>query len=329
MKLTNIAIIFALITAVFFGIDNHRMSQIEDMEYVDRYYKKVLQNASEDAASTLKKRAMLNSQGLISSSEIEPEEVFNTFFRSFSLSLGIGGREEVLEIYKYFPVIAIIEDDGIILNSYKEYTVGENTYINRVIKPKLNFHFINDGVVYYPKLSGKVTCLYYESGVWREDTGYPEELIKTPFKKNELTFLKRPNIDVEIKKIIAGQISDIISEEITTHKKAIKNSLNGFDFYIPPETDGLTRAISGPTFIAIMQGYRPFDKSNYLNERVIDSIGLSRLEVANSDFYIGFLENGIRYYTKASEAEGHLDNRIEAFTSEIAAVKAGYYKWKK
>lgn len=327
MKLTSTSVIFSFIVIAFISINNYKISQAEDRFYYERYYKKVLEKSTEDASNELKKKAVLDIQGLISEAEIEPSEIFETFFRSFSMNVGLEAEENYLNLSKNFPVLAIIEEDGITLSTYKEYSADGNSYINRIIKNKMKFYHYDNDVMYYPRISGEVTCIYFENGNWIEETGTVEELLNTPLRTKKLNFLEEEDIEKKLKNIISEQISEVISEEIYNHRISLKESQRAIDFFVPGETDDLIKSIKGPTFIAIMQGYKPFDKTGAPKSLSINSISLSRLEIQSSDFFVGFIKNNIKYYTSADNKKYYEGSSVEAFTSEQEAVKSGYFKW--
>lgn len=323
MKLTSIAVVFAMIVAAVFSISSYRISQLEKSSYVDRYYKKALENAASSAASTLKKRAAIYAGGIVAQSEVEPKQVFDTFLKSFAMSIGRESEKDLLDLQKYFPVLAIIEDDGIVLSSYREYESNGDHYSKRLISSKLAFSFEDNGTIYYPKLSGKIGCLYLENGNWVEENGSVESINSNPYREKRFEFLERADAHKEIKNRISQQISELISEEISRHRLETKLGTQSYDFYLPPNTNDLVKSIEAPTILAIMQGLSTDAGIS------TDCVSLNRLEVSMSDFYAGFVMNGVKYYAKDGDSILQENELIEAFSSQRAAVKAGYYKWNK
>lgn len=323
MKLINLSLIIVLVLASILGIHNFKMSELENQNYVEGYYKRQLSNSALDACSRLKRSVSLAEEGLITDTEIRHEEVFSEFFKSLSLGLNLSTDEDRIYLESHFPILAIIEDDGIVLSSIRAYEEDGYQYRSRIIMPKIPFYFTDADIVYLPKLSGEVEAVYLEDGSWRREYGRPGFLLSLPHRTKELDFLKQTDIDKKLKKIISEQISDVISLELERLITINREEGLTYDFYIPSETNEIAKSIDEASFLAFMQGYRPNGRNP------LDLICRQRLDIKRSDFYVGFIEGGVKYYTREGEELPSSIEILEAFSNEVEAVKAGYYPYEK
>lgn len=323
MKLINLSLIIVLVLACLLGIHNFKISEIENDRYVEAYYSRQLDRAAEDACNKLKKSVSVVENGLFTEAEIRPEEIFNEFFKSLSLSLNLDSNEDRLYLESHFPILALIEEDGIVLSSIRDYEEDGYQYRSRIIMPKIPFYFIDEDIVYFPKLSGEVEVVYREDGVWKKEYGKPSFLTELAYRTKELNFLKQPDIDKKLRLIIAGQISDVISLELERLIKQGEEARENYDFYLPSETDEIAKQIDEASLIAFMQGYRPSGKKK------IDLVCRQRLDIKKSDFFVGFVLNGIKYYTRDGDKAAESQEIVEAFSNEIDAVKAGYHRYRR
>ncbi len=321
MNINKIAVIFTIISASLLSIHSYKIKEIEYDKYLSIYYNRILENASDDASFKLLNSKKIYSDKIAIDSDINPNEVFESFFKSLALSLGKYSEEDIEELKKYFPLLCVIENDGIVLNSFRNISQGGNSYSKRITMPKMNFYFVDDNIIYYPSLNGELTVIYKYKGKFIEESGYPEKLLKRPNRSVELKFLKQANIEKILKEKIFKQISKLISYEIERHENEMQKSGFKYDFYLPKEYEELDSYISSSSFMAIMQGY-PINKKKHCNINNISKIGLTK-----SKFYLGFIENGIKYYSDDKNPEIQNKNFIEAFSNEESALKSGYFKW--
>lgn len=321
MKPISAALIFLIIYAAISGITNYKISVEEDRIYCEIYANKIVESALFDAAFKLKKSAHIERGGIVSESEIDHKEIFETFIEQLARGLDMNSDEEKIALARRIPVLAIIEDDGIILYSLKKYEKDGFTYEERILMPKMSFYLEDDDVVYFPKISGEVAAVYKENGAWMEETASIEDLINRPFRTKELDFLKRTDAGKILRKTISEQISDIISSELANFSDIFRDGRGGYDYYLPPETNEIADKIDGPSILVLIQGlkFKSFDDIN-----IVSSL---RLDVSDSDFYVGFKIDGIKYYAKESDDLPEGTRLIEAFSSKIQAIKAGYYSY--
>lgn len=321
MKLIKLSLIAVLLLACLLGIQNYKISEIENRGYVMAYYRRLLDHAAEDACNKLKKSVSVVENGLITETEIRPEEVFDEFFKSLSLGLNLRTKEDGLYLESHFPILAIIEDDGIVLSSIRDYEEEGYSYRSRVIMPKIPFYYSDGDIVYFPKLSGEVEAVYREDGSWKRECGKPDFLTQLPYRTKELKFLEDPDVEKKLKGIISEQLSSVLSLELERLIALNKEYGLSYDFYIPAETSEVAKKIDEASFIAFLQGYRPKGGEK------IDLVCRQRLDIKKSDFYVGFIINGIKYYSREGSKLPPSVEILEAFSSELEAVKAGYYKY--
>ncbi len=322
MRLTSFSIIFSIIFALMLTFTSYQIKELKYNEYLEIYNKKIIEHASSDACSTLKKSAQIYGGTIITNSEIDANVVFDTFFKSMSLSLSRVSNYDKEELKKYFPLLCVIENNGITLSSYVEIKNNEGVFQKRIMMPKYRFFFEYDDIIYYPCLNGELTVLYNENGLLKEESGSPKELLNRPDRTVDLTFLKQSNVEELIQFKIQEQISKLITEEIERHEIEMAKLGLHYDFFLPKEYDNNAYALKSPCFMTIMQGY-PLSQSKKAN-----TMNIYKMDIKDQGFYAGFIENGVKYYTSVNNPT--LDNKtlIEAFTNELSALKAGYYKYK-
>lgn len=321
MKLINLSLITALVFGVLFGIHNFKISELENNQYITDYYKTQIENAAEDASYKLKTSVSIVENGLFTETEIRHEEIFDEFFKLLSLSLNLNTEEEISILKNHFPILAIVEEDGIVFSSIRVYEEEGYHYKKRIVMPKTPFYFEDKGVFYFPRLSGEVEVLYLDEGIWKEEIGTPDYLLSIPDRSVKLEFLEQPEIEKKLKTIIAEQISEKISLELERLNKTTGDELKSYDFYLPAETYTLAEKIQSASFVSFLQGYR-------LNGTYDIDLSISqRLRIESSDFFVGFEMNGVKYYCREDYSLPEGTELIEAFSNEIEAAKAGYYEY--
>ncbi len=321
MRLTSFAVIFAIIFAVIFSMINFEMRELEENAYLEIYNKKIIEHATNDATFNLKKSAEIYGNSIITSSEIDEKLIFDSFFKSMALSMGMNSDYDIEILKRYFPLVCLVENDGIVLSSYVEIKNEDGVFLKRIIMPKYRFYFADESIIYYPCLNGEITALYYEDGILKEENGCPENLVNRPNRTVKLSYLEQDDIKEIMKEKIRLQISSLISEEIERHENEMSKLGLHYDFFLPKEYEENSFAINSPCLIVLMQGYP-------LNQRVkSNTMNICKMDITQSDFYFAFIENGVRYYMSNSNPEVEDKEIIEAFTDEMSAVKAGYFKY--
>ncbi len=321
MRLNNISVIFALIFSVVFSMINFEIRELNRNEYLEIYNKKLIEHASNDATFVLKKSAEIYGNSIIIDSKVDAKLVFDSFFKSLTIQMGKNSKSDIEKLKKYFPLLCLVENDGIVLSSYIEIKNDDGVFIKRMIFPKFKFFIENKGIIYYPCLNGEVTVLYEEDNVLKEESGYPEDLLARGGRAISLSYLEQDNIQEIINEEIRLQISNLLTEEIERHEKEMAKMGMHYDFFLPEKYTEDSFYIDSPCLITLMQGYplSPRTKSNTMN--------ICKMDIKKSDFYSGFIENGIRYYLPNSDPSLNAKTVIEAFSNEISAVKAGYFKY--
>lgn len=322
MRLTSFSVIFAIILAMIFSVSGFEIRRLKQAEYLEIYNKKILEHASSDACSTLKKSALVYGGSIVVSSEIEAENVFESFFKSLSLSLGISDKGEKENLKKYFPLLCIIENNGITLSSYVEIKNSEGIFLKRVILPKFRFFIEDDGTLYYPTLSGEVTAVYEENGTLREESGTPQNLLERGGRDKDLSLLKQENVEELLYHQIQEQIVMLINEEIERHEIEMAKQGLYYDFSLPNKVLDNSFEITSPCFLVIMQGY-PLSLGKRSN-----TMNITKMDIREQGFFAGFIENGVKYYLPLSDPHLKSKELLEAFTDEFSALKSGYYGYR-
>ncbi len=321
MRLTSFAVISSLIAYLILSTSSYQLRDLEYREYLEIYNKRIIEQASSDARSTLKKSAEIYGGSIVTSSDIDAKLIVDTFLKSMNSSLGNQSDYAKEDLKKYFPLLCVIENDGITLSSYIEIKNSEGVFQKRILTPKYRFFMIDKDIIYYPTLSGELTMLYDEDGLLIEESGTIDDLINRPNRKTVCPLLKKENIKEIFQDSIRKQISSLITEEIERHEREMAKRGFYYDFYLPKYFEESTFHINSPCFIVIMQGY-PLGKNLRSN-----TVNICKMDIKNQGFYGGFIENGIKYYMPASNSNINNKTLIEAFTNEFSALKAGYYKY--
>lgn len=321
MKLSSLTVLFSLIVATIFLGTEFKMRELKRNEYLEIYNRKILEHASGDACTSLKSSAEIYGGSIATSSEIDANLVFDTFFKSMNLSLGIHSDAAKEDIKKYFPLLCVIENDGVTLSSYIEVNSADGVFAKRVVLPKYRFYLEHHGILYYPTLSGEVTVVYSEDGLLKEESGTPERLLQRPGRTIEPEFLKEPNVNALMQAVIREQISQLISEEIERHEREMAKLGLRYDFFLPEGYDSALE-VNSPCFIALMQGYPLYGSGKACN-----TMNLTKFDIDLQGFYGGFVEDGVKYYLPLSDPKASGKSLTEAFTDEFSALRSGYYKY--
>ena len=162
MKLTDLSIIFIIILLPFIMIVYVNTSFVIKAEKEEMYYKKVIDSALRDATDQMKQ--IENSDitidygysGIVDNkvsinAKIAVDTFYNSLFNTFNIQASKGAQES---LKKYIPVIAVLDYDGVYINSAEELSNGDIEYI---LKPKQYYTYTygikDNGVTSTPRYS--------------------------------------------------------------------------------------------------------------------------------------------------------------------------------
>lgn len=242
MKLTDFALVFAVIFLPVIIIIYVNISFVVKSEKNEMYYKNIINSATADAAMAMKQVENPNIDygysGIIDKKvSINAEEAVNTFYNSLANNFGISEDEKSIEKLKmYIPVIAIIDYDGIYIHSIEEDSSGNLVFVT---KPKVRYTYTyvlyNDGTIIntmetnYISSGQLLSDCIYEITFTMDDyvylniyNFYTKELIRTTgFYLTDVD----NNTDLVYTDKLVSEEEKLLKQEIVAHLSGIRKNL--------------------------------------------------------------------------------------------------------
>ncbi len=319
MKLTNIVVIFLLISLPLMLMQDVKINKLESDNYNRLYIKTILENSADDAVSVMKSTGYIydGEKGLIF--DIDKERVFNQFIKSLNKNLNFTHSKRTEFFNAYIPLMLILDDEGYYINYVSEIKTSNGVYIKRLTTPLKRYTYEHNGNFYFLSLSGKITMLYRnKNGDLIEFSGTRDDILKNKNLGVDVSFLYKFDYQKTLKEILNRNIKVYINTYNTAMKKYGK--VIDIDFF--NNYNRIDDKLNSPTFIAFFMGYDKY------NSKAANHIVKTRFNIELKDNYVGFEKNGIKYYLESKDA-AKLNLPInKIFSSEIEAVKNGYYNYR-
>ncbi len=285
MKITDIAIIFVIITLPFLLLLRIKSENLHSVEYKSILLNKYLDTAVEDATDAMIIR------GENDKVAISRDKALNVFFDTLYTNLNLADNEiSKYTLQGYIPVIVLIDYDGFWIYSMEAYKNDAGEEIGEMIwKPKKSFAYEQEGFVFLFTLDDYVQVFDIKNNKFFEGK---LEAVKAYLPNSEL--LQDEALFEQVRKrIIVECIKNDVNTEINEHNKFAR--LFGITYnFIPPviSNDDWQNNIEDIGILSFIQGI-PIGLSG---ERYNSySLGAARV-VRKEHYFIQQSDNGLYYY---------------------------------
>ena len=332
MKITHLAIIFAIITVsviIYTDIRTNNLSAvIENKNQIDAG----LDTAIDDGVTNLAEVDVKNN--II----IDKKKAVKSFFMSLYSSFGIlADKDSQTKLNLYVPVIAVKEENGYYIFFSDEYT-GEDdfTYTAKRWSEKYPYYYEDEDFIYSFTLGDKVT-IYDKNNILgsTEQRIYSMDYHDLKTKADYAAFrAARPGSlllkDEVYQTVKRNTIINCLEETMTYYtsrhnKIAIQNGIT-YNFSLPPlSEDGWTKDIDNVSMYVVFQGY-PYGSQP---GEAYNKIATAGAKVTKRDTYYIEQKGWYLVYHKSTCPELQKDIIIlneEPYYDPIACIRQGAYQ---
>lgn len=318
MKITDLAILFIIITIPFNFMMNIKMKNVSYSTYKKIELNRILDTAVEDATSDLvevgeDKRIIINK-----------EKAVSTFFNSLYLNFDIvGDSVSQRRIDGYIPAIVVVDYDGYHILSNETYTNSEGyKEIKQVWKPKRMYSYSDSKYVYSFTLDDLVTVYDIDNKVF-----YKGKFADIKSKVRSKVFEDDKTFDQVRRRTIIESIKKDINYYINKHNEIARQFAITYHFTLPViEDEDWYKTIDDVGILAFFQGL-PIGVGN---ERFNSfAVGGARI-VKAPKFLVDTVDSDIKYYHK--EGCPYIKLKVEngkevylMYNSQKESAKEGYF----
>ena len=310
MKITDIAILFVIITLPFMQILRIKSDNLQATAY-----KTVLLNSYIDAAVEDASVAMID-EGTDSKITVSKEKALSAFLHTLFVNFKVKDNIGQNRLMAYVPVIILIEYDGFHTFSMQEYLNSTNEKEEKMVwKPKRPYAYESEGFVYLFTLDSYVKV--YDSAINSFHEGTLDEIKAV----SAAPLLQDSKLFEEIRKrTIIEAIKSDVNNAINLHNTYAGRFGISYRFS-PPSISNADwhRNIEDVGFLAFFQGIPIGLGGERFNSF---ALGGSRV-VRSKSYYIQQDANGFFYYHK--EHCTKLTERHEVYDSREKCAKKGAF----
>ncbi|NLK68680.1 MAG: hypothetical protein GX283_05910 [Clostridiaceae bacterium] len=312
MKITDIAIIFILITLPFLLLFRIKSDNLQSVEFQSIVLNKYIDTAVEDASIAMVTRG--ENDKVTISRDKALDAFFDTLYTNFNLT---DNDISQYTLQGYIPVVVLIDYDGFWIYSMETYKNSSHEEISEMIwKPKKSYAYEQDGYVFLFTLDDYVKVLNTVDNSFFEGKC---ETVRSSLPSNEIL---QDNILFEEvrKRTIVECIKNDVNAEINEHNKYAR--LFGITYnFCPPiiSDDDWHNNIEDIGFLSFIQGIPIGTSGEKLNSY---ALGAARV-VRKNHYYIQQDDNGLDYYHR--ELCPLVISKDEIFDSrEECAIKGAF-----
>lgn len=246
MKITDLAIIFVLITIPFIIVLNYKKTTIEKVFNNKIELNHIIDAAIEDGTSCLRSRE----GNVIDNRYKAVEECYNTIFSNLNI-----GEDKILqtEIMSYIPAILIIDNDGIFIVSNE--IIKNDTkekILKAVIKAKKPYYYKDDKYLYTFTLEDDYYIIQDEKNNMYEGN---YKKLKTIDKLSSEIFDDKEKLEQLRTITITNSIQTELEKAVNNHNKIAQLLGIKYQFTMPIiEKEGLNRIIDDVGMLCFFQG---------------------------------------------------------------------------
>lgn len=310
MKITDLAILFVIITLPFVFLLRIKTDNLQNAEYKSTLLNEYLDTAVEDASNAMVVKGMNDKISV--SREKALEAFFQTLYANFNI---ISDDIAKQNLKAYIPVIVLIDYDGFWIYSMETYTNMNGEKIQEMLwKPKKPYSYESNGFVYlftlddYIKVFDTSDNTFYEGKRGELSEELPMDRVINDCKL----------FDQVRKRTIIEAIKSDVNTAINEHNKYAKLYGITYQFSLPSISDGdWHKNIEDIGILSFIQGI-PIG----LGGERFNSYALGAARVVRRDYYyIQQDQNGIYYYHR--EKCPHVTERKKVYDSRQECALMG------
>jgi hypothetical protein len=313
MKITDLAIIFILITIPFLLTTKIKRDYLHHASEQNILYNRILDTAIEDAIS------VYGSDGTVHKALAE-EIFFKTLKVNFEMTDTV---LSTTQLSKYIPAMVSIEKDGFSVLSQNEY-LNENGYKERrlIWQPKIPYSYKKDDYMYQFFLDDHLEV--YSTDLNRFYKGSYQSLKSNTELGDSILLDEEKYNDIKSREII-GNIQKELTLQVNAYNRFAKNFGISYEFYLPTiSKDDWDNSISDVSLLVFFQGLPLGSRGNYYNNY---SIGGSRLIKSKNYYVVEDLVTGKKTYHEETcdIIESNILTSDQIFRTKHDAAKAGAF----
>ncbi|BCN30247.1 hypothetical protein [Anaeromicropila herbilytica] len=312
MKLTNLAIVFSVLSIATFVIIDAKVNNLCAQEKMKIEYNRRIDNAIDDGIYELVE--LDNNRKISLNKENAVNMLMNSLYSNFNV-LGQKVLEEKLGLY--IPIITVIDRDGFYIYHIDVVEKNGERVLERHWTDKIPYSYEKDNLIYrftldqYVYLYDKTTNVRSKGLYTDLKSQYPNSILS-----EDTTFehIRR--------RTIINQIEDYMREYINQHNHIAQNFGITYEFYLPQiEKNDWYRTIDDISMLVLFQGY-PYGITgeDFYNRY---AFGGARITKSKSYYVEKSRSDGRRYYHKDNCSE--LQNKDEMYSTKEECAKEGAF----
>lgn len=313
MKITDLAIIFILITIPFLLTTKIKRDYVHYASEQSILYNRILDTATEDAIASYS-----------SDENVDPNLAKATFFKTLKVNFEMSDTVlSTAQLSKYIPAMVSIEKDGFSVLAQDEFINAMGYKERRLVwQPKIPYSYHEGAYIYRFFLDDQLEI--YRSNLSEFYKGSYQSL------KNNAALVDTLLSDEEkYSKIKKREIILKIQRELTHHMNDYNNFAKTFgisyEFYLPTiDKDDWENSISDVSLLVFFQGLPIGNRGNYYNNY---AIGGSRIIKSKVSYVIEDLVTKRREYhdDSCSIIVNEASLSYEIFKTKLDAAKSGAF----
>jgi len=310
MKMTDLAILFVIITIPFMQILRIKSDNLQSTAYKSVLLNSYIDAAVEDASSAMIEKSDGNKI------KISRDKAMSAFLQTLFMNFNAKDSIDKNRLMAYIPVIVLIDFDGFYTCSMEEYINSDGDIEQKMVwKPKQPYAYESGGFVYLFTLDSFVKI--YDSTDNKFFEGSFEEL------KSLLpgTLLQDGELFEQVRKrTIIEAIKSDVNNAINLHNTYAERYGISYRFTLPSISDAdWNRNIEDIGFLAFIQGIPIGLGGERFNSF---ALGASRI-IRTKTCYIQQDSNGIFYYHRSNCP--NLTGRDEIYDSREECAEKGAF----
>lgn len=313
MKITDLAIIFILITVPFLLTTKIKRDYLHHASEQSILYNRILDTAVEDAI------------GVYASDEsIDPDLAREIFFKTLKVNFEMPDTTDNTKILsKYVPAMVSIEKDGFSVLAQEEYVNTEGYKERQLIwQPKEPYSYCEGNYIYRFYLDDHLEI--YSRDLSRFYKGSYQSL-KNNNALNDTILIDEEKYNAIKNREIIKKIQNELNHHINAYNSFSKKFGISYEFFLPTiKKDDWDNSISDVSLLVFFQGLPIGSKGNYYNNY---AVGGSRLIKSKVYYVIEDSMTGRKTYHR-ERCEMIKENNLvnyEVFRKKINAAKVGIF----
>jgi len=316
MKITDLAIVFILITIPFLLVTKINREYLYYASEQQILYNRILDAATEDAIGTYESDEM-----------IDKEKAEEIFFKTLKVNFEMSDTSlSTLQLSKYVPAMVSIEKDGFSILSQEEF-INEAGYKERRMlwNPKNTYTYQEGSYIYRFFLADHLEI--YNTNLSKFYKGSFERLKNNADLKETILEDKERYKRIKNNQIIT-QIQRALNYHINEYNDLSKTFGISYEFFLPRLSKGdWSNSISDVSLLVFFQGIPIGSRGNYYNNYAISG---SRL-IKSKHYYVieEPLTHRKEYHSPGCDVlESNALMDRELFTSKFEAAETGAFPCK-